>query len=281
MTVKIRIERRSGGWQETTEATAGQELWKPTAETFLAALLNSARIQAEQEAAAAQPAEAAAELLPSACEPPARHLPVREEILAELRKSSADAKEQAEDPVTAPAEAPLRPAVLTCRWDFQQPLSASSVSEAVAAPVREAAAGPAVREVPAPEAQPAAEAAPAPPPQEEPQPAGEPAPPSPRAQMPVVLPSRPKPAEHPAPGFLLRAWSWLNGNRGPAAKKRLRVADTVSLGDKRFVAVVHVDGQKFLIGGGAAGVSLLTSLGNTAEAAEISPSLYASRGDSA
>ena len=40
----------------------------------------------------------------------------------------------------------------------------------------------------------------------------------------------------------------------------LRVAETVSLGEKRFVALVRVENCEFLIGGGASGVSLLTQL---------------------
>ncbi len=42
--------------------------------------------------------------------------------------------------------------------------------------------------------------------------------------------------------------------------RRLRVSETISLGDKRFVSVVDVDGTSFLIGGGAGGVVLLTPL---------------------
>lgn len=59
---------------------------------------------------------------------------------------------------------------------------------------------------------------------------------------------------------LVRVWSWVNRKYTLSATRQLRVTDTVSLGDKRFVAVVHVGGQKFLIGGGAQGVSLLTKL---------------------
>jgi len=36
----------------------------------------------------------------------------------------------------------------------------------------------------------------------------------------------------------------------------------VSLGEKRFVAVVCLEGREFLVGGGASGVSLLTQLGS-------------------
>ena len=76
---------------------------------------------------------------------------------------------------------------------------------------------------------------------------------------PAQSPTLSKP--HPSPSSpLLRAWSWINRKYALSATKQLRVAETVSLGDKRFVAVVHVAGQKFLIGGGAQGVSLLTQL---------------------
>ena len=42
--------------------------------------------------------------------------------------------------------------------------------------------------------------------------------------------------------------------------RRLRLSETLSLGDKRFVAIVEVDGSSFLIGGGSAGVALLKQL---------------------
>ncbi len=40
----------------------------------------------------------------------------------------------------------------------------------------------------------------------------------------------------------------------------LRVCENVSLGEKRFVAVVQVDDERFLIGGSSSSVSLLTRL---------------------
>jgi hypothetical protein len=76
------------------------------------------------------------------------------------------------------------------------------------------------------------------------------------------------PPRQTAPGTLRRALSWLQRNYSPVAKKHLRVSDTVSLGDKRFVAIVHADGHKFLIGGGSSGVSLLTQLEKQPEAVE-------------
>ena len=42
--------------------------------------------------------------------------------------------------------------------------------------------------------------------------------------------------------------------------RRLQIAETVQLGEKRFVAILRVDGEQFLIGGSATGVSLLASL---------------------
>jgi hypothetical protein len=40
----------------------------------------------------------------------------------------------------------------------------------------------------------------------------------------------------------------------------LRVAETVSLGEKRFVAVVQVDGRHFLLAGGPTNIALLAQL---------------------
>ena len=43
----------------------------------------------------------------------------------------------------------------------------------------------------------------------------------------------------------------------------LRLWRAVSLGEKRFVAIVKVEGREFLIGGGAAGMALLAQLEST------------------
>jgi hypothetical protein len=61
--------------------------------------------------------------------------------------------------------------------------------------------------------------------------------------------------------LLRRALSWLNGDY--STPKRLRVLETVTLGDKRLVAVIQADGRRFLVGGGPSGVSLLTALDQT------------------
>jgi flagellar biogenesis protein FliO len=44
------------------------------------------------------------------------------------------------------------------------------------------------------------------------------------------------------------------------ARKNLKVCENVSLGEKRFVAVIQIDDERFLIGGSSSSVSLLTRL---------------------
>jgi len=56
-----------------------------------------------------------------------------------------------------------------------------------------------------------------------------------------------------------RVSSWLRSRR-VLQEKQLRVLETVSLGEKRFVSLLQVEGSKFLIGGGSNGVALLTQL---------------------
>jgi flagellar biogenesis protein FliO len=51
--------------------------------------------------------------------------------------------------------------------------------------------------------------------------------------------------------------------------KRMRVAETVSLGEKRFVSIVNVEGREFLIGGGSSGVTLLAQLSPVQQEAGI------------
>lgn len=64
--------------------------------------------------------------------------------------------------------------------------------------------------------------------------------------------------------LLMKAWSvfkWIAQRaRAQQARKNLRVCESVSLGEKRFVAVVQVDEQRFLIGGSSSSVSMLTRL---------------------
>ena len=58
-----------------------------------------------------------------------------------------------------------------------------------------------------------------------------------------------------------RTWQWLLAKRqAQLNSKRLRICEQVSLGEKRFVAIVQVDRQQFLLGGSANSVSLLGQL---------------------
>ncbi len=61
---------------------------------------------------------------------------------------------------------------------------------------------------------------------------------------------------------LRTAWSWYQGRRVLQIRsRRMRVAETISLGEKRFLAVVEVDDCQFLVGGGASSVAVLAQLG--------------------
>jgi hypothetical protein len=81
------------------------------------------------------------------------------------------------------------------------------------------------------------------------------------------------------PSPLRRAWSWLHAKYSLTATKRLRVAETISLGEKRFVALISLEGREFLIGGGASGVSLLAQLDTTPDPARGLRSVLDGEGD--
>jgi Flagellar biosynthesis protein, FliO len=70
-------------------------------------------------------------------------------------------------------------------------------------------------------------------------------------------------------GSLARTWSWLQSKSAYSSTKRLRLAETVSLGEKRFVAIVSVENREYLIGGAPSGVSLLAQWGKNGEAADL------------
>ncbi len=68
----------------------------------------------------------------------------------------------------------------------------------------------------------------------------------------------------------LQAWKWLTrSSRGVLARgvsRRLRVAETVSLGEKRFISILRVDGEQFLVGGSPSNIVLLAKLEEKPEA---------------
>jgi len=54
--------------------------------------------------------------------------------------------------------------------------------------------------------------------------------------------------------------AWLRTQKLSRPARKLRVCETVSLGEKRFAAVLEYGKQKFLVGGAAQSVQLLTEL---------------------
>jgi flagellar biogenesis protein FliO len=63
---------------------------------------------------------------------------------------------------------------------------------------------------------------------------------------------------------LVAGISWFLGKvKVQSARKTLRLCENLALGDKRFVAVIQVEGERFLIGAAAGSVSLLTRLEQT------------------
>lgn len=68
---------------------------------------------------------------------------------------------------------------------------------------------------------------------------------------------------------LAKAWRTMRQMRSGKSSRRLRVCDLATLGEKRFVAVVQFEHKRFLVGGGAASVSLLSELEDTAFAGAL------------
>jgi flagellar biogenesis protein FliO len=66
-----------------------------------------------------------------------------------------------------------------------------------------------------------------------------------------------------------RFWSALPALRVRKAPRQLRLCESVSLGEKRVVAVIQYQTQRFLIGGSAQSVSLLARLGESPDFAEL------------
>ena len=69
--------------------------------------------------------------------------------------------------------------------------------------------------------------------------------------------------------FISRLWGQLKTIRVQQKKKRLRVCETVPFGEKRFVAVIQVDNQQFLVGGSSNSISLLAQLEKAADFASV------------
>jgi flagellar biogenesis protein FliO len=82
------------------------------------------------------------------------------------------------------------------------------------------------------------------------------------AQVQVVSMAGRPPAKQAFIDGLLRGWSFLRKLlvSRTVAKKSLRICETAPLGDKRFVAVIQVDNERFLVGGAPNSVALLSKL---------------------
>jgi hypothetical protein len=68
-------------------------------------------------------------------------------------------------------------------------------------------------------------------------------------------------------GWLTRMGSLLHARYSKQATKRLSLSQVVSLGEKRFVAIVKVEDREFLVGGSASSLSLLAPLEKTSDPA--------------
>ena len=65
-----------------------------------------------------------------------------------------------------------------------------------------------------------------------------------------------------ARNLMAAGWKWVvRQQQSRSCARRLRLEETISLGQKRFLALVQVDGQRLLVGGGATEVTLLAELG--------------------
>ena len=70
--------------------------------------------------------------------------------------------------------------------------------------------------------------------------------------------------------LMTQAWrSTQQKLRSEQRKKRLRVCESVSLGEKRFVAVIQVDGEQFLVGGSSSSVATLAHLERSREFSDV------------
>lgn len=70
---------------------------------------------------------------------------------------------------------------------------------------------------------------------------------------------------------MVRIWQWLTA-RGRSWRshpsRQLRLRETLPLGERRFIAVVEFDQQKFLIAGTGNSVAMLTTLASERKANE-------------
>ena len=66
-----------------------------------------------------------------------------------------------------------------------------------------------------------------------------------------------------------RLWDSLPVLRVGRVPRQLRLCESLSLGEKRLVAVIQYQGQRFLVGAGTQSVSLLSRLDTSADFSEL------------
>ncbi len=59
---------------------------------------------------------------------------------------------------------------------------------------------------------------------------------------------------------LKKIWEWVQRVAKPRRSRRLRVCETLSLGERRFLAIVQFDHEEFLVGGGGNSLELLARM---------------------
>jgi Flagellar biosynthesis protein, FliO len=77
----------------------------------------------------------------------------------------------------------------------------------------------------------------------------------------IVLPARSALGLKTVLHELAAAWNWTwQQLKSRQTRKRLRVCETVSLGEKRLVALVEIDGEQFLLGGASGALTTIARL---------------------
>ncbi len=71
---------------------------------------------------------------------------------------------------------------------------------------------------------------------------------------------------------LKNSWQWVRSAVKPRQVRRLRVCETLSLGERRFLAVIEFNRQEFLVGGSGNSLALLARLHDGKVITEPSPS---------
>jgi flagellar biogenesis protein FliO len=70
---------------------------------------------------------------------------------------------------------------------------------------------------------------------------------------------------------LKNLWQWVRRAVRSRKARRLRVCETLSLGERRFLAVIEFDRQEFLVGGSGNSLELLARLHEGTVIAEPAP----------